>query len=176
MDFVHRHQRRLNRHVERGTAKGIPDFLHILLVVGNLLLSQIERIIAALEGDAKLEMSPDRWHQVRDNLDAYYRVLEELFETTAVDYLDALLESTPSPKVSAEFAETMPDLHRLLHRALRSRERLLQLQQNRLVVATVSGPVTGPGFFGSILSPAKWSGFARHVQGLEEKLRSRLAA
>ena len=29
MDFVHRHQRRLNRHVERGDSEGHSDFLHI---------------------------------------------------------------------------------------------------------------------------------------------------
>lgn len=176
MDFVRRHQRRLRRHVERGTAKGIPNFLHILLTIGNLLLSQIERIIAALEADAKLEITPDRWHQVRDNLDAYYRVLEELLETTAIDYLDALSESISVRKVSEEFAEGLPELDQLLTRALRNRERLLELQQSRLVVVTVSGPVTGPGFFSSILSPTKWSGFSRHLQGLEEKLRTRLAA
>jgi hypothetical protein len=176
MDFVHRHQRRLNRHVERGTAKGIPNFLHILLTIGNLLLSQIERIIAALEADAKLEMSPDRWHQVRDNLDAYYQVLEELFEMTAVDYLDALLDAGPSNKISTEFAESLPDLHGLLQRAIRNRERLVQLQQTRLVVVTVSGPITGPGFFSSVLSPAKWAGFVMHLGELEDKLKSRLAA
>jgi hypothetical protein len=176
MDFVHRHQRRLNKHVERGTAKGVPNFLHILLTIGNLLLSQIERIIAALEGDEKLEISPDRWHQVRDNLDAYYRVLEELFEMTAVDYLDALLDASSPNKISGEFLESLPDLNALLQRAIKNRERLIQLQQTRLVVMTVSGPITGPGFFSSILSPAKWSGFANHLCGLHHQLRSRLAA
>ena len=176
MDFAHRHQRRLARHVERGTAKGIPNFLHILLTIGNLLLSQIERIIAALEADTGLEISPDRWHQVRDNLDGYYRVLEELFQTTAVDYLDALLDSTPHTKVGEEFAEGLPQLDQLLGRALRHRECLLELQQSRLVVMSVKGPIRGPGFFSSILSPTKWSGFARRLQGLENKLKSRLAA
>jgi len=176
MDFAHRHERRLNQHVERGTAKGIPNFLHILLTIGNLLLSQIERIIAALEADEKLEISPDRWHQVRDNLDAYYRVLEELFEMTAVDYLDALLGASSPSKISGEFLESLPDLNAALQRALTNRERLIQLQQTRLVVVTPSGPVTGPGFFSSILSPSKWSGFARRLGGFHEQLRSRLAA
>jgi hypothetical protein len=176
MDFAHRHQRRLYKHVERGTAKGIPNFLHILLTIGNLLLSQIERIIAALEADEKLEISPDRWHQVRDNLDAYYRVLEELFEMTAVDYLDALLDSSSPSKISEEFLESLPDLNAVFQRALTNRERLIQLQQTRLVVMTPSGPVTGPGFFSSILSPAKWSGFAKRLGGFQDQLRSRLAA
>jgi hypothetical protein len=176
MDFAHRHQRRLNKHVERGTAKGIPNFLHILLTIGNLLLSQIERIVAALEADEKLEISPDRWHQVRDNLDAYYRVLEELFEMTAVDYLDALLDASSSSKISSEFLESLPDLNTLLHRAIKGRERLIQLQQTRLVVMTVSGPVTGPGFFSSILAPSKWSAFVKQLSGLHEDLKRRLAA
>jgi hypothetical protein len=176
MDFVHRHQRRLKKHVERGTAKGIPNFLHILLTTGNLLLSQIERIVAALEADEKLEISPDRWHQVRDNLDAYYRVLEELFEMTAVDYLDALLDASSPSKISGEFLESLPDLNAISQRALKNRERLIQLQETRLVVTTVSGPITGPGFFSSILSPAKWSGFAKRLSGFQDQLRSRLAA
>ena len=176
MDFAYRHQRRLNKHVERGTAKGIPNFLHILLTIGNLLLSQIERIIAALEADEKLEVSPDRWHQVRDNLDAYYRVLEELFEMTAVDYLDALLDASSPSKINGEFLESMPDLNAVLHRALTNRERLIQLQQTRLVVMTPSGPVTGPGFFSSILSPAKWSGFVSEITRFQTILTSKLAA
>lgn len=176
MDFAHRHQKRLDKHVERGTAKGIPSFLHILLTIGNLLLSQIERIIAALEADEKVEVSPDRWHQVRDNLDAYYRVLEELFEMTAVDYLDALLDASSPSKIGEEFLESLPDLNAVLQRALTNRERLIQLQQTRLVVMTPSGPVTGPGFFSSILSPAKWSSFVSQITRFQTMLTSKLAA
>jgi HKD family nuclease len=176
MDFVRRHQRRLNRHVERGTAKGIPNFLHILLTIGNLLLSQIERIVAALEAEAKLEMSADRWHQIRHNLDAYYQVLEELFEVTAVDYLDALLDRGSSNKISAEFGDSLLDLHNLLDRAIQNREKILQLQQIRLVVTTENGTVIGPGFFNSILSPKNWTGFVWRLMGLENQLKGRLVA
>ncbi len=176
MDFVHRHQRRLDRHVELGTAKGIRNFLHILLTVGNLLLSQIERIVAALEADSKLEISPDRWHQVRDNLDAYYRVLNDLLQTTAIGYVDALLECTMVSKVAAEFEDGLPELDKLLDRALTNRERLLELQKNRLVVETPSGAVVGPGFFKSLLSPGRWPVFARDLRGLQNSLRMRFAA
>ena len=129
-----------------------------------------------LEADEKLEISPDRWHQVRDNLDTYYRVLEELFEMMAVDYLDALLDASSPNKISGEFLESLPDLNAILQRAVTNRERLIQLQQTRLVVMTPSGPITGPGFFSSILSPAKWSGFAKRLGGFQDQLRSRLAA
>lgn len=176
MDFVHRHQRRLDKHVERGTVKGIPNFLHILLTIGNLLLSQIERIVAVLEADEKLQISPDRWHQVRDNLDTYYRVLGELFEMTAVDYLDALLDGSSPGKISGEFLESLPDLNALSQRAVHNRERLVQLQQTRLVVISVSGPITGPGFFNSILSSARWSGFFTQITKFQTMLTSKLAA
>ena len=36
MDFVQRHRRRLQRLIDDGTAKSIPNFLHILLTIGNL--------------------------------------------------------------------------------------------------------------------------------------------
>jgi hypothetical protein len=175
IDFVKRHQDRLDRLVESGRAKGIPNFVHILLTVGNLLLSQIERIVAALEAETKLEMKPDRWNQIRDCLVAYYRALEHLFETAAVDYLDVLLEADKPAKISAEFAESLPELHNLLQRALRNRERLLELQQTRLVVKTSYGPVTGPGFFESILSPEKWSDFAKRLNGFDGQLKNRLS-
>lgn len=156
--------------------KGIPNFFHILLTIGNLLISQIERIIAALETEDKLVISPDRWHQVRDNLDSYYRVLAELFEMTAVDYLDSLLDASSPSKISREFLESLPDLNALSQRALANRDRLILLQQTRLVVMTVAGPITGLGFFNSLLSPAKWSGFANRLGGFQDQLRSRLAA
>lgn len=177
MDFAHRHQRRLDHHVERGTAKGIPNFLHILLTIGNLLLSQIERIVAALEIEPKLEMKKDRWHQIRDYLDAYYRALEQLLETTAVDYLDGLLNADSPAKISAEFADGLPDIQVLLERSLRARDQLFTLQQTRLVVVdTPSGPITGPDFFKSILAPDKWPGFASRLRGFEAQLKSRIAA
>ncbi len=176
MDFVRRHQRRLQRHVERGTVKGIPNFLHILLTVGNLLLSQIERIVAALEVESPIAMSPDRWHRIRDNLDAYYRALEELLEITAVDYLDALLDATPAKKLRAEFESSLPDLTTLYERAVKNRDLLDRLQRERLAIETASGPVHGPGFFSSILAPAKWFGFSARLAELQGKITSRLAA
>lgn len=70
--------------------------------------------------------------------------------------------------------EGLPELDQLVSRALKNRERWVELQQIRLVVIIISGPVTGPGIFSSFLSPTKWSGFARRLRGLENRLRSRL--
>jgi len=176
MDFVHRHRRRLDHHVERGTAKGVSNFLHILLTICNLLLSQLDRLIAALEAEEKLELSPHRWRQVRDNLDAYYRELEKLLQVTAVDYLDALTEAGPKKEFSAEFIEFLPDLDGLVDRAVKHRQRLLDLQRTRLVVVTPSGSVPAPGFFSSIVAPAKWPAFVKRVGELQGLLKKRLAS
>jgi hypothetical protein len=99
-----------------------------------------------------------------------------LFELTAVDYLDALLDGSSPGKISVEFVEGLPDLNGLFQRAVHNRERLLQLQQSRLVVMSVSGPITGPGFFNSTLSPAKWAGFLTQIRKFQTILTSKLAA
>jgi hypothetical protein len=176
MDFAQRHHRRLDQHVERGTAKGISNFLHILLTICNLLLSQIERLVAALEADEGLELTAERWRQVRDNLDAYYWEFEKLLQVTAVDYLDALAEASSTSKFSAEFVESLPDLDELLGRAVQNQQRLLQLQQTRLIVVTPRGSITGPGFFKSIVAPANWPIFVKRLTGLQDQLKKRLAS
>ncbi|MEI9962717.1 MAG: hypothetical protein WDM76_16855 [Limisphaerales bacterium] len=173
MDFVHRHQYRLDQHVERGCAKGIGNYLHILLTTGNLLLSQIERIVAALECEPKLELKRDHWAQIRGCLEAYYHALDQLLETTALRYLDALLGSASPAAISAEFADSLPGLIALIDRALRHRDQMLALQQDRLVVVTPTGQsISGPGFFKSLLSPEKWPAFAQRVHELEARLKT----
>ena len=93
MDFVRRHRSRLDRHIERGSAEGIPNFFHILLIVGKLILSQIDRLVVAFEAETQTDVQPERWFKIRENLDDYYRTLEQLLQITALDYLDAMLKS-----------------------------------------------------------------------------------
>lgn len=176
MDFSKRHRRRLERHVESGMASGVPNFLHILLTMGNLLMSQIARVIAALEAETNLEMTSQRWHQVRDNLDAYYRELRDLFKLTSVDYANALLNHKASAKIHSEFRESMTDLLGLLSQAIRQRDNLATVQQTRLVVVTATNRITGPGFFRSILAPANWTSFEQELQRFGSDLQHRFAA
>jgi hypothetical protein len=175
MDFARRHHRRLERHVERGTAKGVGNFLHILLTVCGLIVSQIERLAAAMEAEDKLEIVPDRWRQVRDNLDDYYSELEKLLHVTAVDYLDALIDGSSLAKFQAEFAEQMPEILSVFDRMKKCRARLVDLQKSRLVVLTNAGPVQNPGFFSCTLSAGKWPAFEKRVSQLQAILRTKLA-
>ncbi len=60
---------------------------------------------------------------------------------TAADYLDALLEATPADKISAEFIEGLTDLFMFCGRVTKYRENLNTLQQARLAITSLSGPV-----------------------------------
>ena len=175
MDFALRHHRRLDRHVERGTAKGINNFLHILLTVCGLIISQIERLIAALEIDSELKLTSEQWKRIRDNLEDYYMELEKLLQVTADDYFNALLEAAPLARFQGEFAEGLPEIDGVIDRLVRSRERLLTLQKTRLLVVTPTVTVAGPGFFSSVLAPAKWPAFEKRICLLQTGLKQRLA-
>jgi len=135
MDFVHRHERRLKQHVARGTAKGIPNFFHILLTIGNLLLSQIERIVVAFESESRVQMDTDRWHRIREKLDAYYHTLGDLLDMTTMDYLDAMFATKRAANdAHALFAENLADLIKLYYQATDCRDKLDVLQQSRLII------------------------------------------
>jgi hypothetical protein len=176
MDFSKRHRRRLERHVESGMASGVPNFLHILLTIGNLLLSQIARVVVALEADRTIEMIPNRWSQIRNNLDAYYWELRELFKLTSVDYVNALLDSKASAKTDTAFRESMAELLGLLRQATQQRDNLAAVQKTRLVVVTSAKRITGPGFFKSILATENWTDFAKELQKFGSDLQQRFAA
>jgi hypothetical protein len=177
VDFVQRHRRRLERHIECGTAKGIPNFLHILLTIENLLLSQIDRLIFALEAESKTEMRAERWHQIRSNLDAYYHELEQLLELTAVEYLDAMMEAAPREKVTLQFSEGLPELMALYERAIQNRAALDHLRQTRLSISNPGGrAISRPEFFKSVLGEEKWGVFVAKLSRTQKQLRDRLAA
>jgi hypothetical protein len=151
MDFVKRHRGCLDKHIESGSAKGIPNFLHILLTVGRLLLSQIDRLVVAFEAETRTEMHRDRWFKIRNNLNDYYHALEHLLQITASDYLDAMLESASLERIRQEFSDSLPDLTALYERAIQNRDTLDQLRQSRLAISTPDGRTTAhPDFFKSV--------------------------
>lgn len=175
MDFSKRHYRRLNQHVDRGTSKGIPNFLHILLTICNLLLSQIERLVAAIEADGGREISADQWRHIRDQVHDYYQELGKLVEITAVNYLDALFESETEADVRNSFGEGLEDLNELLNRAIRTRDDLVGLRESHVSVKKADGGTIVPEFFSCIIAPAKWPAFAKRLMNLQNQLNKRLA-
>jgi len=91
--------------------------------------SQIDRLVVAFEAETKTEVHPDRWFKIRNNLDDYYRTLEQLLQITAVDYLDAMLKSALREKTTQVFSDSLPELGALYKRAIRNRNTLDQLRQ-----------------------------------------------
>jgi hypothetical protein len=176
MDFVRRHRARLDRHVESGTADGINNFAQILLSVAGLLVNQIERLIAGFESaEGDVVLSPPEWHQIRQQLNDYYRTLADLLELTATNYVDGLLHEYPREVVRERLYESLSDIHQIWSRALELRDQLNELQKQRLQV-NGSRPVRGPGFFKSVLADAKWGQFSGTIRSLQHKLHERFAA
>lgn len=176
MDFAKRHRRRLERHVDSGIASGVSNYLHILLTLANLLLSQISRLVVTLETGATVEMSSARWHHIRGCLDAYYQELRSLFSLTSMDYLDSVADCRNAARYDQEFVESVPELIALLEQAVRQRDDLFNSQQTNLVVVAEHRRISAPGFFKSILAQQNWSPFAEELQGYGDKLTGRFVA
>ena len=176
VDFIRRHRRRLDQHIERGTVKGIPNFLHILLTMGSLLLSQIERVVAGLKVETTVQMTPDRWAQIRNQLAIYYLELFELLQRTAVDYLDAMIKSSTRAKVRAEFGDNLQKLVNLYDQAMKDRDVIDALQRSHLEIVTLTRHGVGPGFFNTLLADDSWSRFQTRIRNLQVKLAERIAS
>lgn len=176
LDFIRRHRRRLDQHIERGTVKGIPNFLHILLTMGNLLLSQIEWVVSGLKVETTVQMTPDRWAQIRNQLAIYYLELFELLEKTAVDYLDVMLKASSRAKVQAAFGENFQELVNLYNQAIKDRDVIDALQRSHLEIVTLARHRIGPGFFNTLLADDSWSRFQTRIRKLQVKLAERIAS
>lgn len=155
IDFVDRHERRLKRHIDRGTVHGIPNFLHILLTIENLLLLQIERVIFALEAESQMRVDADRWFNTRAILDAYFVRLKSLLKITATDYVNAIDGSAPAEEVREAFSDGFPLVLELTDRSISSRDKIVALVGARLRINTGSG-ATDAQFFNECIGAKKW--------------------
>jgi HKD family nuclease len=165
MDFAARHRRQLDKHIEYGTAKGIPNFLHILSSIAALLLNQIERVIAVMKGANPVVMDAREWSDIRQRLDAYYRLLAELLRITAVDYVKLIRSWKVKDTLWHDVAADLEDVRNLDSRCRQNREELVQLERDRLEIETISGRKKSPGFFKSVLADAGWNEFSRQLTG-----------
>jgi HKD family nuclease len=173
MGFVSRHKKRLNNHIDQATEEGIPNYIHILLTLINLLLSQISKIIYALDSDSQVKITPEQWHQARENLDAYYRTLNDLLKITSNAYLPNFFKGKLKKSIKSEFEEVLPEIRTAILHAFKNRDRLCDLQKTKLVVITQTGRShTGPGFFKSILSPTKWPSYRISLEDIQHQIES----
>jgi hypothetical protein len=167
--FADRHERRLRRHVDRGTVRGIPNFLHILVTIVQLLLSQIERVIMALEAEPELRISTERWFDFRQNLNDYFVRLRSLLQLTAREYVPAMSEAGSPNETRAAFAEGLPNLLALIETSTTRRDRLNALVEGRLRIETSAG-TTKAQFFQECLATKKWPAMQREFGLLKQEL------
>src|SRR5690606_6401588 len=106
------------RHIKRRTAQSVPNFLHILLTLTNLLLSQVERVIVAVEAEERIHVDASKWHATRGILHTYFIRLKGLLRLTTEDYLHGLLRAAPPSEVRAAFSEGIPALLAVADRAV----------------------------------------------------------
>jgi len=176
MDFSRRHRRRLSKCVDTGTAAQIPAFLHILESAMGLLVSQIERVVAALDSSpSKIIMTADRWHELRINLATYYGELEAFLELTSDGYLMALIEAGERAKVVEGFAGRDDIVLGQCSRALQMRDKVLRLCKDRIGIDTGRGIIASKGFFKSRLSNERWPSYVRTIQRLGRQFRGQCA-
>jgi len=126
-------------------------------------------------GSESIARANGSWHEIRRRLNDYYEALAGLLELTATKYLDALLREYPRQVVRERFLESLSDINTLWPKALQLRDRLNEIQNQRLRVTGIR-PVRGPGFFKSVLSDANWRQFSATINSLQRKLRECLAA
>ena len=123
-----------------------------------------------------MAIEADRWHLIRRDLDDYYHALEDLLEATAVNYLEAMMDSAPHAQVALEFSEKLPSLMDLYDRAVKNRDVLDALRAHLTITSANGIAVPNPPFFNSVLSPMNWREFVGNIDGLKLRLREQIAA
>lgn len=174
--FVSRHRARLERHVDQGTAAGIPNYLHILESIVRLLHSQIERATVGLEHTEDSVLTPDAWKSIRENLSDYYRELESLLRLTTRDYVAELMKEENPNQVRERFGSSGEDIISILTAALRLRGRIDKARADRLKVRTQLGRTEPAIYFQSQISDEKWRPYVEMMKKIADELRAHLAA
>jgi hypothetical protein len=175
VSFLGRHRRKLEKHVECGTAAGIPNYLHILESILGLLRSQIERAVAGLESEDEIILTQEEWKNTRDHLSDYYRELGTLLRLTSSEYVANLLLEEKRSIVCDGFGSAADDILTKITECLKIRGRINDARVKRLKVETTLG-TTPAMFFHTQISDEKWGGYVTTLKALAGELREQLSA
>ena len=174
--FTRRHRARLSRHIENGTARSIPNFLHILETLILLLVNQIERAREGLTADPKTTLTANQWNEIRKNLSDYFLEIEKLLTITVHDYLPVLHKHESRATINECFGETHEALLKTCSRALAARQNIAKAIQCRVYVLTELGTTKQAKFFNTLISEDKWRNYCQNLLRLGKELRAGLAA
>ncbi len=152
LNFFERHLRKLRRHTETRILEGIPNFLHIFLSMGNLLRTQIERTIIALE--TKPTVTVDDWADCRNLWDVYYCRFHDLMHCLWDDYLRRISHEQLRKDIELEFGPDLEAIHELCCEMLQFRERVSQIRKAKNF---------NYGYFYSVMGAERWKRFSSEV-------------
>jgi len=174
MSFLSRHRSKLEKHVECGTASGIPNYLHILESMLRLLHSQIERAAVGLESEKVL--ANETWKKTRDNISDYYRELGSLLRLTTTEYVAALLKEDKRAVVCEGFDGSADEILFQITKCLELRNRIDSARKSLQVKVKTGIDTTPAMFFHTQISDEKWGDYVATLKALAGELREQLSA
>lgn len=173
--FVRRHRNRLTRHVENGTARSIPNFLHILETLILLLFSQIERAKDGLATENRTMLGVDEWKNFREHLSEYYQEIEKLLELTVKDYLPCLHKNERRIIIHDGFGDAPETLLGICNKAIFARQEIAKAVASSVFVQIDKHTISKACFFHTLLSDEKWKRYFFSLRHFAEELRKGVA-
>lgn len=167
--FCERHLRRLNRHCERPSVQGAPNFMHIALAIGHVLRAQVERALIGFE-HTRRPMTGDDWHDHRSRLDRYLGLFKDAVDLVYGEYLPALARRYKRALVRDVIQPDLEPLAALAATFLAVRGRIDACVKSGLCVQTPSGRRVEPLVReDNLIGPARWEVWRREVRSAVER-------
>jgi hypothetical protein len=173
--FTKRHLRRLRRHIEDGTASGIPNFMHILLAVAGLLETQMEKACVAFENQQEVLQS-EQWHKFRIQADEYLHLFEEAISIFASEYIPQMMSGYSKKAVLEGLGDDLNIFRGIVTEMMGLRDRIETARIEKLRIQAQSYHPVVPDYFGSLLGNTKWQAYQSSIADLTQALERRIAA
>ncbi len=164
LGFCDRHLHRMRRHCDRASIRGIPNFMHIALAIGNVLRAQVERALGGLE-TTRFPLTIEEWHEHRQRLEKYLTTFREVVEILYDEYVPALEERFKATSVREAIRPDLEPLTELCMTFLQVRDRVDSCLRSTLRVQLPRGDLIVPRIFpNDLLSDSRWSDWSGSVR------------
>ena len=165
LHFVDHHIRKLKHHVNYGSINGVSNFMHILLAIGSVIRSQLDRLLEGLEA-ARQPISVHDWFTYRQFIDLYCQRFESALQCLRHDYLPRVAKDYGANEVAKRLDSELAHLDELGAQVLGFHSRLESLRGSTMRVGTPSGALVTPQYFECILNEMRWPVFAESVESM----------
>jgi HKD family nuclease len=160
LSFFDRHFKKLKQHTKTRMLDGISNFLHIFLSMGNLLRTQVERIVLGIESKTS-PLTPREWADCRELCDIYFARFRMLLECLWNDYLKRMRYENGRKDIEREFGPDLEAIHDMCDEMIRFRERIKSLQRKGAIKF---------GYFHCVLADNRWKRFSNDVRAIQREV------